>query len=62
MDRLPPNWQAAIALTAVGIVVGGGLAFVDGAVLRSDLTGTPLVLLGGLLTVLATRATDSDPR
>jgi hypothetical protein len=59
MDRLSPRWQAAIALTAVGIVVGASVTVVDDPIVGSDLTGTPLALLGGLVTVLAARATDS---
>jgi hypothetical protein len=59
MDRLSPRWQAAIALTAVGIVVGASVTVVDDPIVGSDLTGTPLALLGGLVTVLAAQATDS---
>lgn len=56
MDEVPNDWLAAIALTAVSIVVGASVIFVDEAVLGSGLTGTPLVLLGGLVTVLAALA------
>ena len=56
MDRVPNGWLAAIALTAVSILVGASVTFVDEAVLSSDLTGTPLILVGGLLTVLAALA------
>lgn len=61
MDRFPPRWQAAIALTAAGVVVGASVAVVDDAVVGSDLTGTPFVLLGGLLTVLTARVADDPP-
>jgi hypothetical protein len=55
MERLPPDWLAAIALTTLSILVGASVVFVDGAVLGSDLTPT-LVVLGGLVTVLAALA------
>lgn len=60
MDRVPNGWLAAIALTAVSILVGASVTFVDDAVLGSDLTGTPLIVAGGLVTVLAALAA-SDP-
>jgi hypothetical protein len=56
MERVPSGWLAAIALTAVSILVGVSVTFVDEAVLGSDLTGTPLILVGGLMAVLAALA------
>ena len=56
MERFPRGWQAAIALTTIGVVGGAILALADESITGSDLTGTPLVVLGGLVTVLAAQA------
>jgi hypothetical protein len=62
MDETDSGWLTAIALTIVGIAIGGSIAFVDGTLLASDLTGTPVVLLGGLVAVFATlAASDESP-
>ena len=62
MEELPSGWLAAIALTITSAVLGGGIALADQSLLGSDLTGPPIVLLGGLLAVFAALATrDESP-
>jgi hypothetical protein len=62
MGAIPEGWLTAIAPTAVSATLGASIVVVDEPMLAPDLTGAPVVLLGGLLTVFAAlAASDESP-